>query len=453
MDSDQTTPHRHIFARWWGFTLFVQTVSSWWWVSLLMRPAGREVTALLEISVGICGIFLFFLPKRQPLLALATCVQLLNLATQYPEVPNHRVFTGLLGLAILIFVTPWRTYSKQVDSQRWTEFCAVARYCLVALYGWSVFHKLNIDFLFSNYSCGTVYGTETLSFIGLPISSALAVALPWITLLSELTIPLLLMSRRFSWWGTILGFLFHTALVFHPTKHFIDFTCIIFAALIATLPKPSSEVPDLSRFAKFWIGIGMASVVTLQLLPIKFNRIDPSYFVLWIIFLFLCAWLAKLASTTRQAPGTVLLPRTAWGITIVLVAVFNGATPYLGIKNKSSWDMYANLRLEEGVSNHLLITHSLDWVGEFRELVAIESSNVSELNTLTRGGLKIARLELDRLARRAVNPRVVYRWKNLPWEISPENLSPDGYQASYLKRKLLWFRPMVAVGNPVPCMR
>lgn len=416
------------------------------------HPLGNGLTAITELSVAVSGILLFFSPQRKSVLLIATGVQLINLALQFPEVPNHRLFSGLIGLAFLLVVREWREIQAIPFSQRWQEFCAVIRCCLIAVYGFAVLHKLNYDFLFGNFSCGRVYGSETLAFLGIP-SSAVLQLVPWITLSFEAAIPLMLASRRLSWFGSALGFIFHTALIFHPTKHFIDFTCVMFAALIPTLPKPSVRAPARGFFGEFCFGIGIFLVFVFQIIPIKFGPLEPAYVTLWILFSFLSAWLTSALILPRRSPHDNFAPHTALGAALVGLVIFNGLTPYLGIKNKTSWDMYSNLRLEEGVSNHLVIEHSLDLAGETSTFVTIESTNIPELIALTSGGLLIARLELDRLARRATKPHVTYLWKNQRWEITPENLAPDGYQASYLKKKLLWFRPMVALGKPVPCMR
>ena len=84
------------FSRLWGFALFAQTFSSWWWLKLNATSNETPVLALSEIAVGIVGSMLCCSPRRAGLLQIAASLHLLNLAFQLPEVPNHRLLSGFV---------------------------------------------------------------------------------------------------------------------------------------------------------------------------------------------------------------------------------------------------------------------------------------------------------------------------------------------------------------------
>jgi|GEM_PF-5022007 len=470
---DQNRGHcvqAEIFARFWGFALFIQTVSTWWWLTLLNKPGGASILALPEIAVGVLGLTLFFAPGNLLLriLPLAAAVQLFNLALQLPEIPNHRLLCGFINVAILIFLRPTAQFQANKGASSWPEFSATVRAMLVAMYAFAVFHKLNIDFLFGPLSCGKVYALETFEFFGLAQTPVLTGALPIVTLLIEFLIPALLLTRKFAWWGAALGFAFHALLIFHPTKHFIDFTCVIYGALITTLPVNKERDLFSGILGKLAFLLGVFLVINLAIAAARFPIASSAFyiatqFILWVLFIFVGLWvLSSVVWPARRLSTNLgitnhLIPCSVSGWLLVFLVLLNGATPYLGIKNKVSWDMYSNLRLEEGVSNHLLFAGNLNLAGEMGQstgqLVKIIASNIPELEQLRINRLELARLELDRIVRRTTAPQVSYIWQQKSFEITESNLKPDGYEASYLKRKLLWFRPMVQAGEPVPCNR
>jgi hypothetical protein len=442
------------FSRLWGFALFAQTFSSWWWLKLVATSNETPVLALSEIAVGIVGLMLCCSPGRPGLLQIAASLHLLNLAFQLPEVPNHRLFSGFVNLEILVVLAPRR----RSFAERFDEFSATLRCGLATLYGFAVFHKLNVDFLISPTSCGRVYGGETLTFLGAPASLSIAgfelyAAFPWVTLLTEAAICAMLLARRFQRLGFFVGVLFHTALIFHPTKHFIDFTAVVVAALVGSSFGARYELRRDSRlFAALFVAAGVLTPLS-QLFEGSLLGVHPVYLFLWVLYFSLLGSVLKSASWQRPSGQSSILPKSAAGWLLVVLVFANGITPYLGVKNKSSWDMYANLRLEEDASNHLVVRHPLNVFGEHSELVDITESNIPALEKLRTGGERLPRLELDRIVRRSPSPSVTFSNRDGVWTITPTELSPDGYRSSAIARKLLWFRPMIAPGEPVPCGR
>merc|ERR1712113_392661 len=63
----------------------------------------------------------------------------------------------------------------------------------------------------------------------------------------------------------------------------------------------------------------------------------------------------------------------------VICAVLNGASPYLGLKTQYTWSLFSNLRVEDGVSNHLFIPASSQLFGYTGECVTVMKTNVPAL--------------------------------------------------------------------------
>lgn len=58
---------------------------------------------------------------------------------------------------------------------------------------------------------------------------------------------------------------------------------------------------------------------------------------------------------------------------VLFVAVLNGLSPYIGLKTRSAFSMYSNLRVEPGFSNHWFMPPSRDPLGLFANPVTVES--------------------------------------------------------------------------------
>ncbi|HUE38831.1 MAG TPA: hypothetical protein VMR29_04965, partial [Candidatus Binatia bacterium] len=128
----------------------------------------------------------------------------------------------------------------------------------------------------------------------------------------------------------------------------------------------------------------------------------------------------------------------AAAIAVIALVWLDGLSPYLGLKTRTTLDMYSNLRLEADRSNHFLVPRSLDVFGFLRDRVAILETDDPDLRrAYVETGEEMPYVQLrDYLTR---HPRVRVRYLR------------GGAQASsvgtreplpYALQKLLVFRPL-----------
>lgn len=166
-------------------------------------------------------------PRR--LLVLAA-LQVFEVLVMSPQVSNHWLFTGIVNLTwIVVFV------GSAVARRRWDapagelyrQFAPLARLELLILYLFVVLHKLNWDFFDPEVSCGArFYFAQAERFGVLPRSPGLALACAWLTIVTEATIPLLLVFPRTRLGGVILGAVFHWLIGLNPISGFYNFSSI-----------------------------------------------------------------------------------------------------------------------------------------------------------------------------------------------------------------------------------
>ena len=116
----------------------------------------------------------------------------------------------------------------------------------------------------------------------------------------------------------------------------------------------------------------------------------------------------------------------------------NGIAPVLGVKNRNSWQMYSNIRLEASVSNHLFLSRSLDLFGYLEQPVDLIDSNSESFNEYRDAGLQLPFAELKRLAHNSSTLEVSYRLNGSQFT-HPEDPLPS---LPFWQRPLVWYRPL-----------
>ena len=212
---------------------------------------------------------------------------------------------------------------------------------------------------------------------------------------------------------------------------------------------------------------------------VKDRIVKPTYFILAILLVGLAAlsaWLKQYTHVTILLLP-ILLPfcyviirygasqkplleqghrATANTIGFIVGALFflNCWSPYLGFKSAQAVNMFANIRLEAGVSNHLIMKNPPHPFTYLEDVVKIESSTGGgELKYYERDGWGIVYYEL--LARLADNPdlKVSYKRGGVYYEDMTAAKLADEIEATLHPawfRKWFHFQP-VYLSRPEPC--
>jgi hypothetical protein len=430
-----------------------------------------------------CALWLLARPWSLRALGATALSQLALTLWSMPWVSDHALFAALVNLAILLALVPQCATGgvEPIDRERlFDDLAAPIRISVIALYGWAFFHKLNTDWLDPAGSCGaTLYRGAARSF-GLPDGPAAVYALGVIAPLGiELAIPVLLLVRRTRVIGVFVLMLFHLWLALPPTS-FYRFSAAMFALAFLFWPAEAVDVlrPVWDRLATHRVrsllraATRVALVVSVGVLAsmTQWTRGAPAmppYRLLhtsdlsWVatgvgigwgvlaVAMIACLLFVLLARRQRASPDAApifAIRRAVLWIPVLLV-VLNGATPYLGIKNQTSFAMFSNLRTEGGRTNHLLIEEAAKPIDQGDDLVRIVESTDPQLAALVEHGHRIPWFEFRDHVHRSRAMDVIFEYGGQTVTLrNREDVERHVPAVHRLARKLRYYRSLPPEG-------
>jgi hypothetical protein len=364
----------------------------------------RDQLGISHVVAELAAAAVLLRPSSVRRLAVLAAVQLWTLWLELPLTGNHWVLAGLVDLGLLVACAGLVRPRRRIDPDRLAAwFAPVARWCLVGFYFFAAFSKVNASFFKPAVSCGSFFFDETVRSLGLGSlagsrTGALAVAAVWMTVIVELSVPVLLSDRRFRHAGVVLGLLFHYGIALDRTHLFSDFSALLYALLVLFLPG-GFAVWVLDRWRRFgawlaarlgdpqaprslrWIVVGAVLTESL-LLALPGSSLTGHLFsagrqIAWLVYGAAVVALVVVYLRRVKPPTVARVFRLArwWLVVVPLLVLANGLTPYTELKTGFGWNMYANLRTVGGESNHLLVRRTLPLTDQQDELVRILDSN------------------------------------------------------------------------------
>ena len=181
------------------------------------------------------------------------------------------------------------------------------------MYFFTVFHKLNTDFLSPDVSCSAFfYQRQVAALSFLPDGELLRVGLIYATLLVETAIPLLLAIRVTRGAGILLGMAFHLLLSFNPISGFYNFSSMLIPLFLLFAPE------DVPRRAHGAYRNAVAYIRSLQL------RLPQAAMVSALAML-----IALVGLSTYYDSGSRGVFLVLW--TFYAVAILLGTLPCIGL--------------------------------------------------------------------------------------------------------------------------
>ncbi|MEM7325333.1 MAG: hypothetical protein AAF531_19755 [Actinomycetota bacterium] len=325
-----------------------------------------------------------------------------------PVVGNHEVLLALVALAVVIAVP-----HAARRGTWWVPVAAPAiRSALLIGYGSIAISKLNTGFFDLAVSCAVVFADELLGPfgpgggpVGLPAWSAV-----WLTAGIELVIPVLLVVGRTRRLGLAVALTFHLVLALDPVSHIWDFSATLLPMFLLfgstelrrTLDRAADRIRGVPKRELTLLLVTLCSVQGLFLLLTAVRGAEPDgSSVLWSLvgpwFPAYPVWLVVGGGTLALACRAVRRPsapgRSPFGdepvggtdvqrgadpgrdgaergnrpgrehrlrpaaplLIVVGLAMLNGLGPYLEYRSAAAFNMYANLAVVDGRSNHLIV--------------------------------------------------------------------------------------------------
>ncbi len=338
-----------------------------------------------QTIVFLAAAWLLLRPASLSRLLSFCAIDAAKILVMLPRTPNHWILALVIDATLLLSFARLAFAGEASRAALYRVAAPLVRLEVVALYGWTVFHKLNVDFLDRDVSCAAVQLFRLRhGFPFLPVDAWVREAAIYGTLVIEAVIPALLIVRRTRVAGVLLGSAFHFVLGFlYP-----GFSANLFAWLSLFLTAAAIDgVPDARALGRR-LGAGLlAGLVVYGILEFALGGVRlPAAGVGWLLYG--SCWLALLAPASWPLPPpSGVEPAFAFRYRALLLlpalVFLNGLNPYLGLKNVQSFSMFSNLRTEGGRSNHLIVPGSWQPADFQRDLVTILSSSDSVLMELT----------------------------------------------------------------------
>jgi predicted DCC family thiol-disulfide oxidoreductase YuxK len=413
--------------------------------------------------IGVMGVVLLLKPASNRAFCVLLLMLLVDAWLQMPLISNHTIIKNFLILAMLV-----AGIRQLLRGGRWSDFYAdfapVGRALLVTMYVFGIFHKLNRDFLDPAVSCAVVLWRAMpppLSYIDSPLMHQIAI---YGTFLVESVILVLLMARRTRHWGVAIGIGFHSLLALSSYAMYVQFSMLTIALHMLFIEQRDAEkIQSSATWQRLQLKlhtnrgyIAFATWLSLMVF-LGWNGGYSEISIVWMPSVLLLAWLClTIRHSSQDCAGPFSQFRSpALLVNVLSLAFFlNCAAPYLGLKTSQSVNMFANLQLEGGRSNHLLLSGSPKPFGYMADLVTVTGGGGSPtLEYVKNTGLKMTYYHLlDQLER---NPDITVSFERDGQIFSRQtavSLSSEIQRVLHPRWIRNWFHfNVVDMTSPKPC--
>jgi len=389
--------------------------ASLWGVAALFHvlgPSGGAVEffdhpttlGLVHVLLAICAIWLLVRPAYKLPLILVAFIGLVAAWQEAPILGNHWLIVAFVNLALLLsaIVT---SRDGRINREKFAEaFLPLARWCLVLFYLFAAFAKLNSAFFDTTVSCSTYYFDETARSLGFSTSlvvgaGGVAHLLPFLTVMTEFSIPILLFGKRTRIVGVVLGLVFHSLIALDRLHLFVDFSSVLAAMFALFLPaRFAMSVLSFLRGRGGHLLILWVTLTGVILVTQWIGRGDFAYFVfsegrlfIWYIFdvtilLGVVFWLVRYRGLVLERPFVLRGKGPIWLAVVPALLILNGLLPYFELRTAYVYTMYSNLSIVAGKSNHFIVRSSIPLSSRQADLVKIVASSDPGLSLYTTKG-------------------------------------------------------------------
>jgi predicted DCC family thiol-disulfide oxidoreductase YuxK len=334
----------HVMNYAFEYGRFNATLSGWLILplsmALMVRPGSHRLFVALVLVMGI------------------------DAWLQAPIASNHTILRNFFLLAVFA-AGLWHWLQGSGFLRFFADVVPVGRSLLLVMYVFGIFHKINTDFLDPAVSCAVTLWRAMPP----PLAWLEHELIHWLviygTFVAEGLIILMLLAPRLRHWGIGGGIAFHGLLALSDHALYPAFSSLAIALHVLFIAPTTAErivqQPKVAQLlARLGTPVGLMFVVLIALL-VAVQAVLRQYSlagVSWLLFLVPMAFALAVAPgrpVRASSTGPLLWSPLAWLNIVSLLFFLNNTLPYVGLKTAQTINMFANLRLEGGVSNHLLL--------------------------------------------------------------------------------------------------
>lgn len=451
MNSPQKADSHLIFLVCLGFFGFIHWLMYvfWWPMQVLLSTH----------LIGLAGVVLLFKPRSTVALITIVIAMAVDGWIQAPVYSNHTILKNLMVLGMLVAGLETLIRRRDVD---WflLRFAPYGALILIGMYFFGIFHKINSGFLDSDVSCAIALWQD------MPIPQMMKASPTWHvagivgTFVIEGLIALSLLIPRTRHLGVFAGVGFHMLLASSGYEFYATFS-ILTITLHTLFLNPrlhggllrDDRFQRMLRWSRSTIGwvivsayLALIAFATIGQQPVHVGLLCWGFVLplLWVIW-------THGRGQSRLFDRAVL--RSGWIPALVILFYLNGFSPYLGMKTAQSFNMFANLRLEGEVSNHLIF--STPPGGYLDDVVAIdESRGVGWFTYIQNEGLQLVYYDfLNHMERAGPGSSVTYTLNGVRYESRTyEDLIDEFDRVLHPRWVRKWFHFIpVDPSTPKPC--
>ena len=339
-------------------------------------PPSWDMFALLLVAVG-----LLFRPACARMLFALMLISTISTVLQAPVHSNHTIVraAALLGYW-LSFIT---AMARNDPFERiFDRFAPAGCAALLVMYFYGIFHKINTDFLNPEVSCAVVLWRLMPWPLQLLQGPAIEYAAIYGTFIVEGGIAAALLTKRFRHYGIAVGIAvgiaFHLLLSLSAYAMYISFTTLSIALHCLFLSEPAAR-QTLAAPIIAWVRAKAAepiyklAFIAIGLLLASF-AFGGQYTFVTLVSLPVLLPFCWAVLRHGAAPDHARRPVPVIGLIVGALFFANCAMPYFGLKTAQTVNMFANLRLEAGVSNHLVFSAAHRTFGYLEDVATIAES-------------------------------------------------------------------------------
>ena len=377
MDSRPARSNAPLFVGLWALYFLINQLKQTPWPEELSPP-------LMLVRLGLVATSIMVLARLKDArwFVAMTLLQVIAVILEMPELSNCWLFTGIVNLGVLAAALRlWQRRKRNIEfntENLYAEIAPLLRVSLLVLYALAATAKYNWGFLDPSQSAASYFANLFLRSMGISVQSAFV---DWSAIIGALIIetalPIMLFFPSTRRYAIVLGMAFHTMLAHNHNLSVFDFTAMLFALYVTFAPADLLAKVRFTEESKWVIWASQYRVkltlflVGLSLIVIAWSTTTGlERIILWRYQIGLCflvsisltivaAQLLFGADRPDQPLSSPFRLTARWDWLVVGLVLFNGLTPYLGLKTGVAYTMFSNLRTEAGYANHLWMPTSL----------------------------------------------------------------------------------------------